>query len=81
MPTRRGTLCRPRVGRDPRKQGAQGEIPGAEKSAPELTVTIPGQTRKESPKSGNHIYTMCPPKYNRMRYRSMAGPGAGIVQL
>ena len=52
MPTRRGTLSRPRVGRDPRK--GQGEIPGAEKSAPDLAV-IPGRTRKASPKSGTHI--------------------------
>eukprot|EP00966_Prymnesium_polylepis_P245428 5678049-Prymnesium_polylepis.1 len=41
------------VGRYPRK--GQGEISGAEQSAPEVCV-IPGQTRKASPKSGTHIY-------------------------
>eukprot|EP00966_Prymnesium_polylepis_P226049 5228697-Prymnesium_polylepis.1 len=52
MPTRRGTLSRPRVGREPRK--GQGEIPGAEKSVPHLDV-IPGRARKASRKSGTHI--------------------------
>eukprot|EP00966_Prymnesium_polylepis_P280739 6486587-Prymnesium_polylepis.1 len=46
MPTRRGTLSRPRVGRDPRN--GQGEILGAEKSAPDLAV-IPGGHAKKVP--------------------------------
>eukprot|EP00966_Prymnesium_polylepis_P136749 3159458-Prymnesium_polylepis.1 len=52
MPTRRGTFSRPCVGRDARK--GQGEISGAEQSAPELGV-IPDGARKASPKSGTHI--------------------------
>jgi hypothetical protein len=46
MPTRRGTFSRPYVGRDPRK--GQGEIPGAEQSAPELGA-IPGGHAKKVP--------------------------------
>ena len=53
MPTRRGTFSRPYVGRDPRK--GQGEIPGAEQSAPELGA-IPGGHAKKVP---NRAPTYC----------------------
>eukprot|EP00966_Prymnesium_polylepis_P058153 1346594-Prymnesium_polylepis.1 len=48
--SRRGTLSvsRPYVGRDPRKGQGPGEIPGAEKSAPELSV-VPGGHAKKVP--------------------------------
>jgi hypothetical protein len=46
MPTRRGTFSRPCVDRDPRE--GQGEIPGAEQSAPEMGA-IPGGHAKKVP--------------------------------
>eukprot|EP00966_Prymnesium_polylepis_P039329 912566-Prymnesium_polylepis.1 len=54
MPTRRGTFSRPYVGRDPRR--GQGEIPGGEQSAPELSAiphTHTGRARKKGKSQTN----------------------------
>ena len=66
MPTWRGTFSRPFVGRDPRK--GQGEIPGAEQSAPELGAIPGGHARQVPNRAPTH-------KWSRMRHRdSLAKP-------
>ena len=60
MPTRRGTCSRPCVGRGPRK--GQGEIPGAEQSAPELCVISGGHKRQVPNRAPT--YTECRISYS-----------------
>eukprot|EP00966_Prymnesium_polylepis_P038559 895027-Prymnesium_polylepis.1 len=55
MATRQGTLSRSYVGRDPRKE--QGEIPGAEKSAPALSVIPSGHAKKVPNRAPTYVFT------------------------
>eukprot|EP00966_Prymnesium_polylepis_P308004 7117983-Prymnesium_polylepis.1 len=58
MPTRRGTVSRPCVGRDARK--GQGEIPGVEQSAPELGAIQGGHAKKVPNRAPTHTHPTSP---------------------